>query len=357
MTPITRARPAAHHEDGAGSTATPGAGFSGLIWLTWRQHRWTILAMLVLAAVLVGWMTYLSTELTALYHQCHDTVCPEQSPQGTRLAGSSSLVFTIGSLLRLVQYMPMLIGVFIGVPVLSREHEQRTLLLAWSQDISPTRWLWTKLSLLGLFVAAVTAAVAVASDHLEHAMSKVTHGTMFSYETFLNTGMLPVAISICWFAIGVALGAAIKRTLPAVFGVVGGFIGLMLLVQYRFPTLMKPLSAYRQLGAPDDGLLDKNALLVKGLIQPVGDQPSGVYDTSGHQLTGTELDRLCPPDNGAGTTLPCYVNNHLQQYIEYQPGSRIPDFHLIVASGYLGLAALSLAAVWLIVRRTNLSAG
>ena len=141
------------------------------------------------------------------------------------------------------------------------------------------------------------------------------------------------------------------------FAVAAGFIGLMLLVQYRYPTLMKPLSYWRQIGAPD-GLLRDNALVVHGgIITDVGDQLSGVYDASRRQLTGTELDRLCPPDNGAGTTFPCYVDHHLQQYIEYQPGSRIPDFHLIVGAGYLGLTAVALATVWLIVRRTNLSAG
>ena len=62
-------------------------------------------------------------------------------------------------------------------------------------------------------------------------------------------------------------------------------------------------------------------------------------------------------NTGAGTEFPCYFNHHLQLHLEYQPGSRIPDIHLIVATGYLGLTAVALAAVWLIVRRTNLSAG
>jgi hypothetical protein len=358
MTPITRPRLAVHHEDGTESTAAPGGGVPGLIWLTWRQHRWVIIGTLALAAALVGSMTYLSAEITDIYHQCHNMRCPEHSPQSARLAGTSNLILAYGLLSLVVQYMPMLIGVFLGVPVLSREHEQRTLLLAWSQDVSPARWLWAKLSLLGLFVATGTAAVAVASDRLEHALAKVSIGSMFQHQVFMNTGMLPLAISICWFAIGVAIGAAVKRTLPAVFGVAAGFIGLMLLVQYRYPTLMKPLAAWRQIGAPDDGLLDKNALVVKGgMINYGGNQPSAAYDAAGHQLTGADLQRLCPPDNGAGTTLSCYVDNHLQQYIQYQPGSRIPEFHLIVGTGYLGLTAVAVAAVWLIVRRTNLSAG
>ncbi|GIF47262.1 ABC-2 family transporter [Asanoa ferruginea] len=358
MTAITRPQPATDLDDDA---QTPGGGFRGLLWLTWRQHRWAIIGTLILAAVLVGWMTYLSIEFTNIYHQCHNAMCPDHSPQSNRLAGSSILIRSYSYLSRLVQYMPLLIGVFIGVPLLSREHEQRTLLLAWSQDVSPARWLWAKLSLLGLFVAVVTAAVAATSDHMEHALARVSIGTLFQHERFINTAMLPLVISVCWFAIGVALGAVIRRTLPAVFAVVAGFIGLMLLVQYRYPTLMKPLSFYRQFSGPDDRVLDKDALVVRGglITFGSGDQPSHLYDASRHPLTSAALERLCPPDNGTGTgtTLSCFADHHLQQYIEYQPGSRIPEFHLIVGAGYLGLAAAAILAVWLIVRRTNLSAG
>ena len=62
----------------------------------------------------------------------------------------------------------LLIGVFLGVPLLAREHEQRTLLLAWSQDITPQRWLWTKLALLAGLTAALCTATAAACDHLTH---------------------------------------------------------------------------------------------------------------------------------------------------------------------------------------------
>jgi hypothetical protein len=354
MSAVTEAPARADREDEAG----PAGGLRGLLWLTWRQHRWTLLGTLVLAAILVGWMTYLSLELTDLWHQCNDTICAEDSPQGYRLAGSSNLVLTLGAISRVVQYMPMLVGVFIGVPVLSREHEQRTLLLAWSQDVSPARWLWTKLGLLGLFVAVVTAAVAGVSDYLERVQTRVAPGSLFNYLPFLNTAMLPVAISLCWFAIGVALGAAVKRTLPAVFAVMAGFVGMTYLVQWRYPTLMKPLSARRTVGAPDDGLLHHNALVVDGGVIQYGiDGPSAAFDASGRELTGAELERLCPPDNGTGATLACFADNHLQQHLLYQPGSRIPTFHLIVAAGYLGLAAVAVLATWVRVRRTNLSAG
>ena len=108
---------------------------------------------------------------------------------------------------------------------------------------------------------------------------------------------------------------------------------------------------------PDTGVL-RNALLVKGGFLDGPDQPTNLFDSSGHELDYTSLQRICPdPGPDPNAMLSCLVRNHLQTYTVYQPGSRIPAFHLILASGYLGLAAVALAAVWLIVRRTSLSAG
>jgi hypothetical protein len=335
--------------------AAPANGTSGLLWLTRRQHRWALLGALLMAAVLTGWMAYLAADLTALHHQCHDTFCPPNSPQEAALRAPQGPVSVATDLLMVVRYAPLLIGVFIGVPLLAREHEQRTLLLAWSQDVSRVRWLWTKLALLGGFVAALTVVVSAESDHLAHVLSTVAGAGMFADPLFLESGMLPLAVGVCWFAIGVALGAAIRRILPAALGVIIGFVALMLGVQWRYPTLMTPLSVYTHFDQPDTGLL-RNALLVKGGYLNGPGQPTNLFDSAGHPLDYTTLNRLCPnPDPDA--SLACLARNHLQTHSLYQPGSRIPAFHLILAFGYLGLAVIALAALWLIVRRTNLSAG
>ena len=171
--------------------------------------------------------------------------------------------------------------------------------------------------------------------------------------------MLPLAGSVCWFAVGVALGAIIKRTLPAIFGVIAGYIGLILLVQWRYPTLLEPLSIYLRPDQPSPLVSDRNGLIVNGLIEIAPDHASNLFDSAGHEVTYADLLRMCPElSTPSGTMIPdCVARNDLLTHVTYQPSSRIPDFHLILASGYLGLAAVALAAVWLIVRRTNLSAG
>lgn len=358
MSPLTHPPLTVNRPESRASAGAPAGGFAGLLWLTWRQHRWALLGSFVLSAVLVVWTAYLAADMTNLYHQCHDTICPPGSPQDVRLnARFYGLTNVSADLLLVVRYMPLLFGMFIGVPLLAREHEQRTLLLAWSQDVSPARWLWTKLALLGLYVAALTAAVSGVSDHLTHVLSAVTGDSLFADWEFLASGMLPLAASVCWFAIGVALGAAVRRTLPAVFAAIGGFVGLMLAVQWRYPTLTTPVSAYKHFDQPDDGTL-RNALLIKGGSSIGPGLPSNLFDPTGHELGFAALNRLCPDlMTNPGTTMSCFARNHLQSHVIYQPADRIPEFHLILAAGYLGLAAVALAAAWLIIRRTNLSIG
>lgn len=349
---------AANRPDSRESATARAGGMSGMVWLTWRQHRWALLSSLLLVAVLVGWMTYLAVDMTALYRQCHDTQCPPYSPQNATLFANYGPVRQAETLQVVVRYMPLLIGVFIGVPLLAREHEQRTLLLAWSQDVSPLRWLWSKLALLGLFVATLMAVMSAVSDHLSHVYSTIIGGGLFDDSSFLVTGGLPLASGICWFAVGVALGAAVRRILPAVFGVIASFIGLMLGIQWRYPTLITPLSFYRHFDQPGGGINDPNALLVKGIVAIAPDSVSNIYDSPGHEVTYAELHRMCPNLGlDPKVTFDCLASNHLLNHVTYQPSSRIPAFHLIIAGGYLGVAVVALAAVWLIVRRTNLSAG
>ncbi len=249
-------------------------------------------------------------------------------------------------------FLPLLIGVFVGVPVLAREHEQRTLLLAWSQDITPQRWLWTKLALLAGLTAALSAAVAVACDHLAHVLSIAADQSLFSDRAFQVTGMLPLTLSVVWLVVGVALGAAIRRTLPAAFAALAGYIGLFFLVQWRYPTFRTPLTTTtpvavgRQSGVGSD----PNSLVISGS----GD----LVDAGGHQLSPGTLQAMCPQPSGPqNVSNQCLAQHNISSRIQYQPGSRIPEFHLILTGGYLAIGVIAAATVWWLVRRTSLSAG
>jgi hypothetical protein len=327
-----------------------GARLIDLTWLTWRQHRTAIIAGLVLTAAVTASMVYLAARITTINNECGNTACPSGAAQTAPLGGPFGLVSLSTDLALVAMFLPLLVGMFLGTPLLAREHEQRTLLLAWSQDITPQRWLWTKLAILGTLTAVVSAAVGAAVDHLAHVVSVATGQDLFSGLAFLVTGMLPLVQGVAWLAVGVALGAAYRRTLPAIFTALVGYIAAYFVVQWAYPSFRTPLKALVPIGpghAP--AWLGANLLVVQ-------DSSGTIYNASGHLVSPATVESLCSPGNG-NLNGPCLAKHHFTTLMRYQPGSRIPDFHLILIGGYLGLGAIAVAVVWWLVRRTSLSAG
>ena len=338
--------PAAYRGRGRG-----GARLADLVWLTWRQHRPVIVAGLAVAGVVTGSVLYVAARIATINQECKNTACPPGSAQAASLTGLFGLTNLSIYLTIIVLFLPLLTGVFLGAPLLAREHEQRTLLLAWSQDITPQRWLWTKFALLGVLTAAAAAAVSAAATHLAHVVSIATGKSLFSLFSgagFLVTGMLPLAVqTVAWLAVGVALGAAYRRTLPAIFTALTGYIAVLFLVLWQYPSLMTPLTAL----VPVSGNQDFTSRLGANILV-VHQGMNTIYDASGHAMNPAAVQSLCPSLNSD-----CPAQHHLMEALRYQPASRIPDFHLILACGYFGLGAIAVAVVWWLVRRTSLSAG
>ena len=153
--------------------------------------------------------------------------------------------------------------------------------------------------------------------------------------------------TVAWLAVGVALGAAYHRTLPAIFTALTGYIAVLFLVVWRYPSLMTPLTALVPISGNQDftSRLGANILVVHQGMDTI-------YDASGHAMNRAAVQSLCPSMNSD-----CPAQHHLMEALRYQTGSRIHDFHLLLACGYFALGAITVAVVWWLVRRTSLSAG
>ncbi len=329
-----------------------GARLIDLAWLTWRQHRPAIIVGLVAAVAVTASMVYLAARITPINTECGNAPCPSGAAQAVPLHGGFGLISLSNDLGLVMMLVPLLAGVFLGTPLLAREHEQRTLLLAWSQDISPQRWLWTKLAILGALTAAATAAMSAAVVHLAHVESIANGLDLFYGVAFLVTGMLPLVQSVAWLAVGVALGAAYRRTLPAIFTTLVGYIGTYYLVQWAYPSFMTALTTLVPIGSNQGSpaSLSNNILVTQS--------GSGtIYNASGHPVSPATVQSLCSSGGGNFLNPQCLTQHHFMSFLAYQPANRISDFHLILIGGYLGLGALAFVAVWWLARRTNLSAG
>ncbi|MET7496354.1 hypothetical protein [Streptomyces sp900116325] len=116
---------------------TRGPRLSGVTWLVWRQHRaayWTVLAA---TAVAIAWIIYqragLMDHLTAhgWPRSAPDKRLPGMGPHAAKFAQAG---FGLG-------FIPVLLGVFLGAPLLSGDLENGTAKLAPpSPSAPPAGW-------------------------------------------------------------------------------------------------------------------------------------------------------------------------------------------------------------------------
>jgi hypothetical protein len=148
----------------------------------------------------------------------------------------------------------VIIAVLVGAPLVAREVEQRTQLVAWTQSVARRRWFITKAVVLGAGVAAVGLVAGVVNDRLQIPLS-AGGLTRSHWPWFFSIDLAPAAEAVAAFALAVALGAWLRRTLPAIGAALVGCLALFLLTGWAVRSLT-PLSRTRGLrGAPDDSWL------------------------------------------------------------------------------------------------------
>ncbi len=111
-----------------------------MIWLTWHRQRKLLFLFAVLTAGLALWMYLVghSFEMQAGKH------CGFKSPECNAVNGSFPLDRQAAVIDILALFLPCLMGMVFGAPLVASELEHSTNRLAWTQSVSRTRWLLTK---------------------------------------------------------------------------------------------------------------------------------------------------------------------------------------------------------------------
>ena len=112
--------------------------------------------------------------------------------------------------------LPLLIGMVLGVGVVAPEIEGGTAPSTWVLARSRTRWLWGRM-LPSLAVATATLTVlAVASQVLWLAQEPYLPNPWLNFFDASLHGPILVAKGLAAYGVGIAVGALLGRTLPAV---------------------------------------------------------------------------------------------------------------------------------------------
>lgn len=334
-----------------------------MIWLTLRQFRTQAMTVFgglaVLGAVLAVTGPGLSDDYGKGLASCADRNACAAFADG--FFDEHRAYF--GALAIVVMVLPAVIGVFWGAPLITRELESGTHRLAWSQSITRTRWLAVKLGLLGL-AAMVAAGLAVLaaewwSDPLDEAAGERL--PRVAPLLFDARGVVPVGHAAFAFALGVALGVVVRRTLPAMAITLAVFVA----VQIAMPLLVRPylippesetvtISAENQQGLMlDDGTVAVQTKAERGAWKI----SNHTVDSSGREVESIPRARLAQacdpraPNPGAepppGPPPDCFeriARLGYRQKIVYQPAGRFWPLQW-AETGLFAVLALGLTGV------------
>ena len=316
-----------------------------MIRLTWRQHRLQAGSAAVLLAVLAALLVWTGQQMSAYLDTSGLSACLAANGD----CGGFTKLFSIryGGLLGYsawLNFLPMLVGIFWGAPLLARELEQGTHRLAWTQTVTRRRWLLTKVSLLLGAAVLAGAAFSALLTWWFHPFAQVGVGgyAPMNLNVFDFQGTAPIGYTVYAFALGALAGVLTRRTLPAMAITLAGYLPLRLYVQNLRESFMAPLTvSYPPFGAsPRAGLGD-------WVLR------STIVDNAARELSDAAVVASCPTTGGSkGTVTECLAAHGFQQLDNYQPASRFWTFQGIETGLFVALTALLLLTLWSVTRRT-----
>jgi hypothetical protein len=329
--------------------APPASGprpvpWTKLAWVTWRQHRVALAGVAVLLGGLGLYVLIMGLKIHSAYTavgSCH--------PLGSAACEVTSRPFSsyyhtavdMGLILLMI---PVLVGVFVGAPLLARELETGTFRFAWTQGCGRLRWAVAKLALLAIAVTAAAGAFSLLFSWYYQPFFAERLDGVLAPQLFNLRGVDFAAWTLLAFALGAIAGVLIRRTVPALAASLAVWAGLALATvlflrkRYQAPLVIKGSPSYN------------NPPWVVGqwYTGPNGATASEqtIRNVMGHAPASVR-NSLNP--NAAMAYLSAH---HYTQWSAYQPESRFWHFQLIEGGWLLALSLILLAAtVWLVRRR------
>lgn len=262
---------------------------------------------------------------------------------------------------------PLLIGLFVGAPLIASELETGTFRLAWTQTVTRRRWLAVKLGLVGLVAVVMDGMLTWMIDWWQGPFDAASQN-IFDPLAFGFHGVVPIGYAAFAFALGVAAGVLLRRTVAAMAATLVGFVVARFAVtDWVRPHLAPPLheSLSFSTASPVIGLQAPANTI--SLIPPLVQIPNGwvystaVVDASGHTITSQGLQQACPtlgqvlsagPAAGPPTAIHACIEHLASTFhvvVAYQPASRFWPFQWTETGIFLAaaMALCGLACWWL----------
>jgi hypothetical protein len=321
------------------ATSAAETGAAGARWGTARTvlrlHR---AALLVWSLAVVGftgslvWLTEVSADEARARQEACDRAGQDWCDVTFDVVGFSEPVGWIGLL---TAHAFLAVAAFAGGALIGRELESGTARLAWTQGVTPVRWLTAKLAVPALVVTAGAAVLVLVFRWAWAANEDLLFTEWAEESVFVARGPVMVAYALCALAVGTLTALLLRRALPALgVSVAATWLLGRVLADHRvslWPSVTRR-SASGEVATPDRAWQLDSGALVHGRPAP------GVahWECDG---TPAELKR-CLDDLGVTGF-----------YTTYHPESHFWPLQLVETGIVLAVAALAAAAAFAVLRR------
>jgi hypothetical protein len=324
------------------------------------QHRAALITVLValvvfVIAIVIGrdavsasYATYLAAGCT-LAHPTNLGVCANTVNLFADIPSYTPLVITL-------RLFPLVVGAFVGAPLIAREMESGTYRFAWTQGASRTRLLLVTLAMLALIVAPVAVVLGLLfGGWYIHPYVVINPGVANQWQAglFTTTWWMTPVWTLFALALGVFVGAVVKRTVAALAATAVVVGAVLVGVSQLLPRIL-------DIGAVSSSRILLNGMNAGAINVPAqrGQGPAGswlvrsFYTGPGGQVlgeraakaVGVRVDGIYESSGGANEPRAAtrwLALHHYTYWVSYQPAN-----HFWILQAVVGLVVLAFAVLF-----------
>ncbi|MEV6311704.1 hypothetical protein AB0M10_24265 [Streptomyces sp. NPDC051840] len=308
-----------------------------------RQHRWTLRVAGGLAVLAAFGMIAVALRSSHVVEVFEATGCSPDGGTGRACDQTarnywdsvSRYDWFLGNFASALRFLPVLFGAFVAGPLIARELESGTFRTAWTQSVSPARWLAAKLAVPTVLVLAGSTALAAVLHWARNHSGTPRSPEWYSADAFATTGTVPAAQLLFGLGVGVLTGLLVRRALLAL--ALSGFATGAVVTVFTYGR----------------GLLwPRNTVTGRTLNV----QENMWWVETGHLTSGGARlpDDVCAGSTSATGYNRCLADHDITgSYVDYHPQSHFWPLQLVETGILLALAALALALAFRVLRRLH----
>ncbi|MDN3297386.1 ABC transporter permease subunit [Streptomyces ficellus] len=319
---------------------------TGSRWVVARQHRyalWAVVGLVVAAAaVMISSRVWADSAVEAL----RAVDCTVSSTEQRCFQPARDYTDAIWAARHLIEYaalgmmaLPAIVGAFVAGPLIAREMEAGTYKLAWTQSVSPARWLAAKLTVpVGVVIMGTALLTLIFSWSWSTGPAQDFPTYWYEPTMYASIGTVPTAYAVMGLALGALVGLLVRRTVTAM-SATALIIGGVLLAMSQVRVHLWPISHMTSLGEPPTAPPSRTWRIEEGALTPSGERMS-LSDC--FAIPPAQQPALCKAPRGDVT-----------HYLDHHPSSHFWPIQLVESGIVLVLAAAATYAAFRVLRRSH----